>query len=421
MKEKIQKLIKTGFFSIYISEILAKVITMFGGVLLVRLMTKDDYGIYTLVQNALSMLCIFGDFGAADATLQFALENEENQDKQNGIFLLGIKMLLFSTFLSSVIIIISPLFYPYKTDYIEKLTIFMCLIPFFNAMINYISIVLRSKKENNKFSFYQIIITIIHYTVILVFTKIYGLKGALFSQYVYNILLIIIGILILKKMLNLKHFEEIKQQEKKDFFKLAIGTQFNHTLNNMLYQIDIFTLSIMIASPADISIYKVATVIPTAFAFLPLCLMTYLLPNFIEHNKEKGWIRNKTKKLILYSFPFYLIITIVFIGLSKNIFLILYGKQYVDAYLPFSLLMIGFLFSATIKSPIYSIAYVLHNIKFNVCVSIISLIANFILNIIFIKIFGIIGVAISTLIINILGSIASIIYIYNVTKEVKNK
>ena len=46
--EKIQKLRKTGFFSIFLSNILSKVVVFLGGIVLVRILSQNDYGIYLM-------------------------------------------------------------------------------------------------------------------------------------------------------------------------------------------------------------------------------------------------------------------------------------------------------------------------------------------------------------------------------------
>ena len=141
MKELLKKLFKTGFFSIYIATITSKVITLLGGVLIVRLLSQEDYGIYTLVLNAISMLCIFGDFGASGATLQYGIETDKESGKQNGYFKLGMRMVLFSSLTSIILILLSPIYYPYQNEVIEQLTFIMCGIPILTNSINYIGMI----------------------------------------------------------------------------------------------------------------------------------------------------------------------------------------------------------------------------------------------------------------------------------------
>ena len=54
--EKIKKLLNrlkiTGFYSVFVSSVFTKIVTFFGGVILVRIMSKEDYGLYTYVMNS---------------------------------------------------------------------------------------------------------------------------------------------------------------------------------------------------------------------------------------------------------------------------------------------------------------------------------------------------------------------------------
>lgn len=421
IRDLLKKLFKTGFFSIYIATIGSKVITLLGGVLIVRILSQEDYGIYTLVLNAISMLCIFGDFGASGATLQYGIESEKDLKKQSGFFKLGLRMIIFASLASFALIILSPLYYPYQNETIGKLTFMMAGIAIFTNLVNYIGMILRVKKKNNLYSAYQILTTIIHYTVVIVLTILFGLKGSLFSQYIYNIIIFIIGCFFIRKHFKIKESKKIEASEKKGFWKMGISSQLNNTLNSLLYQIDIFILGIMVTNTVDISIYKVATIIPNALAFLPQCLAIYANPYFISHNKDPKWINNNVKKMIKYMTPIYLIITICLILGSKLIINILYGEEYIAAIYPFTILMIGFFFTATIKSLLTNLIYCLHKIWFSVILNIVSMIINAILDVIFIFLFGYIGVALATLIINILSSVIAVIYYKKCIRELNGE
>ena len=421
IKELLKKLFKTGFFSIYIATITSKVITLLGGVLIVRFLSQEDYGIYTLVLNAVSMLCIFGDFGASGATLQYGIETNKEPSKQNGYFKLGMRMVLFSSLTSIILILLSPIYYPYQNEVIEQLTFIMCGIPILTNSINYIGMILRVKKENNKYSLYQVLTTIIHYVTIIIVTLLFGLKGSLISQYIYNIIIFIIGCFFIRKHLKLNLAEKIDKNKRKAFWKMGISNQLNNTLGSLLYQIDIFILGIMTTNTVDVSIYKVATIIPNALVFLPQCLAIYANPYFIEHNKDAEWVNYNAKKIIKYMMPIYAIITISLIACSGLIIDILYGAEYKDAVLPFVILIIGFFFTATFKSLLTNIIFCLHKIWFGVMLNIVSMIVNVILDIIFIWIFGYIGVGIATLIINIISSLIAIIYFRKCIHDLKIK
>lgn len=419
LKELVSKLLKTGFFSIYLSTICSKVITLLGGVLIVRVLSQEDYGIYTLVINAVAMMSIFGDFGASGATLQYAIESEKNKEKQQAFFTLGIKMSMGASILSSILILLSPIFYPYQNDTIEKLTLILFGIPILTSLINYVGIILRVKRANNKYSIYQVIITLVHYTTVIIATLLFGLKGSLVCQYLYNLITLIIGYIFIRKSFKLNKTKEIRKNEKKGFFKIALGTQLNNTINHLLYTVDIFTLGIMNISSTDISIYKVATIIPTALVFLPQCLNIYIFPYFVSHNQDAKWIKHNINKILKYMALAYGIITLGGIAFSKIIIRLLYGQEYMGAVVPFILLLIGFFFVATIKNFFGNIIYSFHKVKFSIVLSTTAIILDVIFNIILIKIFGFVGVAISTMAIDVITSLISILYLKKCVKELE--
>lgn len=420
IKYLVKKLLNTGFFSIYLGTICSKVIILLGGVFIVRLLSQEDYGIYTLVLNAISMLCIFGDLGAADAVLQYGIKAENDKEKQKGFLKLGLRMMMYASIASIALIILSPIYYPYQSKDVERLAIILCAIPLLKNVINYMAMILRVKRQNNQYSLYQLLNTAIHYGVIIILTILFGLKGSIVAQYVYNIIIFIIGLIFVRKYIKLKNTSKIDNKEKKDFWKMGISYQLNNTLNSLLYQIDIFILGIM-SNNVEVSIYKVATIIPNALVFLPQCLGVYVNPYFISNNTDPDWIKQKSKKIIKYMFPIYLLITIILIVGARFIFNILYGEEYLEAILPFSLLMIGFLFSAGIKTFLINIIYCMHRIWFGVILNVISMIINVILDVILTLLFGYIGVAIATLIVNIITAIISYIYFKKCINDLKKK
>ena len=178
-------------------------------------------------------------------------------------------MVLFSSLTSIILILLSPIYYPYQNEVIEQLTFIMCGIPILTNSINYIGMILRVKKENNKYSLFQVLTTIIHYATIIIVTLLFGLKGSLISQYIYNIIILVIGCFFIRKHLKLNIAEKIDKEKRKSFWKMGISNQLNNTLGSLLYQIDIFILGIMTTNTIDVSIYKVATIIPNALVFLP--------------------------------------------------------------------------------------------------------------------------------------------------------
>lgn len=423
LKYKLKLLSDKGFFSIYLSSILSKVITLLGGVILVRLLSKSNYGIYSLVINCISILSLCGDFGSSWAILQYSIENRNNKEKQASFINFGIKLGIMSGIITALLLLFSQVYYPYKNDKVALYSTLMFLVPILTIFVNYFSVFLRIEQNNKKYALFQFLITLIHYTITILGTLIFGLKGAIFSQYIYNILLIFLGIIFTKEFIKLRKVKgKLNTKEKKNYISFSFSSQINHTISNLLYTLDIFVIGFLNLPIIELTYYKVATIIPNALSFLPACLMDFLVPYFIKKNKNNGWLKENIKKVIFYGFIAYGLLSILLIFSSKIIIYILYGSSYLESSKIFKLLIIGFFVNATFKIPISHILYIKHKVNLNLIVSVLGLCLNFIFNILFVKFFGSIGAAYSTIFVTIIMSVISLIFLIKVlnTKERDN-
>lgn len=420
LKEEISKLKNTGFFSIFLSSIFSKVITLLGGVVLVRILSKSDYGQYSYIHNCFSMLFLLNDFGISTATLQYLTENAENKEKQSAILKYSIKSCLFASLIVASIILLSPYFYPYTMEVAKIITPMLFLIPSITIINSLLSMVLRANFENQKYSNLQIFTTIITYVVLIIFAAIWGLKGAIFSQYVYSLIILIYSIFLtytyIIKTKNEK-ITKLDKEYKKGFIKYALASQLNNTISGLLLIIDTFLIGYMIADAEIIATYNVGSKIPYALTFLSTCISIYITPHFIKHNKDTKWLQVNFNKLIKYTFLGFGVVCILLIGFSKPIFAILFGKQYYDAVPIYIVLTIGLFFTSALKLPCANVLGALRKIRINIITNIVCLIANFISNIFFITLFGAVGAAITTTATNIIVSAVYVIYLKKYLKE----
>ena len=420
IKGKIEKLNKTGFFLIFIATVFSKVITLLGGVVLVRILSKSDYGTYAYIHNCYSMLFLLNDFGISSAALQFLTENSGNEKKQGILLKYAIKSSLIATLTMGIIFLLSPFFYPYTMDEAKVITPMLFLVPVITTISGLLSIVLRANFENKKYSKLQIFTTAITYVVLIIFSMIWGLKGAILSQYVYAIIILIYsGYLAydyIKKLKN-KDEEKLDKEEKKGFLKYAFASQLNNTIGSLMLIIDTFLIGLMIADSEVIATYNVGSKLPYALTFLSSCIAIYITPHFVKHNKDKKWLNKNFNSLIKYSIIGFSIFCLLLILGSKLIFSILFGEEYFDAIPIYIVLTIGLFFTSAIKVPCANVLAALRKIRVNIITNIACVIVNFLSNILFIKLFGPIGAAITTTATNIVVSSVYIIYIKKYIKK----
>ncbi|MDL2220874.1 oligosaccharide flippase family protein [Eubacteriales bacterium OttesenSCG-928-N14] len=411
IKHSLKRMVSTGFFPIVISNILVKVVAFCGGMILVRILTKEDYGMYTYVLNAYNLIMITGDLGCAVAAMQFCNESFEDIAKADGFFIYGMKVSIIGSIFSSLLLLLSPVYYPFSIDKVALLTASLCLMPFINNINGFLVMNLRIKLRNRRYAFLNIFMSIINYVVMLPMAWIIGLEGSIYAIYIVGILSLAMGV-----FLNHKHFPStltagtLQKAEKSSFLKLALSSQANNGIDHLLMLLDVFLIGLFISSSTIIASYKVSTTIPSALLFIPSSLMIYLVPYFSRKSKEIEWVKKNYKRVILYGGVFNLALSILFIALSPFIIPLIFGKQYSDAVMCFAILMIGYFFSATFRIPSSNIIYTQHKVKVNLIITISSGILNCILDIVFILYWGSVGAAIATTLVNIYNGMFSFLY-----------
>lgn len=418
-KEKLVKLKKTGFFSIFLSTVFSKVLVFIGGTIIVRILSKSDYGIYAYVLNCISMLTIFYDFGASTAALQYLTEDEKKGQEKGKIFNYTLKITLIASLFSCGLIFFSNLFYPFKIEEAINLTRFLFLTPIISFFGSLFPIILRANLDNKKYAISQVFATLVSYLSLILLSIFFGLKGAIVSQYLYYLLVLLFSLyLSFEYLKKYKTKEKLDKSVKKEFLKFAVGSQINNTIGGLLIIVDTFVIGILISDPEIIATYKVGSAIPHALTFISSCVAIYIIPYFIKNNRNERWVKKNLKRIILYGCVGYGVLFGGIILLSKYIIKIIYGSNYLNSLPVFITLMIGLFFTSAIKVPCSNFIHSLKKVKINIIVNVISVILNAILNFIFINKFGFVGAAITTMLINIF---ASFFYLWFLNKVLKKE
>lgn len=400
-----RKLLRTGFFSIFFSNVLCKVLTFIGGMAIVRIFSKSDYGAYIYVTNCYGMLMLLGDLGCSVASMQFCNENYDNPEKFSAYFTYGFKRGILFSVLTSFLLLLSPLFYPFKTQQAAKLTQLLFFMPILGTVNSFLLANLRIHLKNALFAAINIYQAIVHYLVILPMSYWIGVTGAIISNYIISILVLLFGIAVSRKLLEYPWREDnLNRREKKSFLKLAFGSQLNNGTANILMLLDVFLIGVIIGDDEIISSYKVATTIPTALNFIPTAVMVYVTPYFARYNQDKQWIRRNYFKLILGSAIGNLTITSGCILIAQWIIPMIFGRQYIDAVPCFLVLMVGYFFGATFQIPSQNIIYTQRKVRVNIVITFICGVANCVLDVMMILGFGSIGAAWATTLVYIINS-----------------
>jgi O-antigen/teichoic acid export membrane protein len=212
----------------------------------------------------------------------------------------------------------------------------------------------------------------------------------------------------LKKLVKIDY---PKLKEKKDFLKYSVVCCFTNAMSQILYMMDTFFVGIIIKDSSVVASYSAAAQIPFNLTFIPMSIMIFAYPYFARHWNDKKWIKDKYKMLIKYLFIFNLIITIILIVFAPYIINIVFTRKYSDAVTNFRILSIGYLVAGTFRTPSGNILASMKLVKVNFYNSMITGIANIVLNVILINRLGSLGASLATVSVYIISSILYNIYL----------
>ena len=409
-----KKLFSTGFFHIFSSSVINKILTFLSNIIVVRLISKLDYGVFVYADNIVSMILIATGMGLVSGTFQLC--SEKKDEEKDEIFKYGSAIgIKFNIILSIILVFISQ-FASMKFDSAGEYLLLLSINPILLIIFDFQQIYFRSKMENKKYAMISSLNTFLVVMGAIVGVILASVNGMIIGRNTAYLVTIIFVFYKLNVPIRLSR-GHISKEDKKALFKISIISMLNNGMSQLLYLLDIFLLGLILADESVIASYKVATVIPTAMAFIPSAIVTYIYPYFAANKDNKKWCLKNYYKLIKYFGGVNLVLTIVMIIFAELIVIFVYGAKYVDSALCFRILAISYFFSGTFRMISGNLLVTQRRLGFNLMVNIVSGSLNIVGNIILIPTLESLGAAITTLMVVVVSSMLSTIYYIYILKR----
>lgn len=412
MKQKIVELFRKGLFHIVGSNFINKCITFVTNVALVRILTKEEFGIFTSAFNIFSIVFLFSGFGIASGMLYFCSQKRSAESKEQ-YYKYSFAFGLIAGIILSAIMFLYGMFAPLGIEETRKYILLLAILPLVGFVFDYFSIILRTQEENKKYSLLMNANTVIYAGLAILGSCFFGITGTIMGRYLAYIISAVMGFTFCKRFLFIQKKANIQllKDEKKGLISYSVKAGLTSAMNNILYRIDIFLIGIFVADAAILASYKVGVTIPENLNFIPQSMMVFFLPIIIKHAKERDWLRSKVKQLYAVMALLCGAMTVVLLIAGPLIIRVFWGVQYMDAVPCFRILSISFFFLSTFRLTSTNVLLSLGKAGYTLIVSIISGLCNIVLDIWLTITMGAIGAAYATLIVTILASALSFPYV----------
>lgn len=413
---KVKILFKTGFFHIFGSGVINKIIIFLSSIVLVRILTKQEYGLFTYAWNIYSIILIMNGMGIESGSLQLSSEKGGENDYTQAVCNYGLKFGIKVDVLLALLIIGIGLFAPLKFERSRGLLCILFGLPMVQLMYQLTTTYLRSQKRNQEYARLTIINTLLIFLMSAAGAFILREKGLVLGYYVAYAASFLFGV-ICYNIRFLKSTNLLSTDDRSALLRISAITMVNNGLSQLMYLLDVFVLGIVDPEETILASYKVATMIPAALSFIPLALITYLYPYFAEHRNDGKWCLNRYKQILLGLGGFNLVLSLFLYITAPIMVRIMFGSQYLDAVPVFRILSLNYFISGTFRILSGNLLVTQRKLKFNLFVAVISSVINLIANFLFIQWWGSVGAAIATVLVVVISSILSTTYLVYTFKK----
>lgn len=388
------KLANTGFFHVFGSSVINKIISFASGIILVHILTKADYGVYTYANTILGFCMMLNGFGMSSAVLQVCSEKSDGEARLR-VYEYGLGLGAKVNIALGGLVILIALLVPLKIEGANRYLAMMCLMPLLTFVPDLQKTYLRAELRNADYAYANTFATAVTFVLSVMLALTIQAKGLIFAQY---IAFVVTAILVRNKFgVPFAAKSKILSDDKNSLISIGGISMINNGLSSLMYYLDIFVLGLVVANENVIAAYKVATTIPTALEFIPASVVTYVYPYFSRNRGNKPWLLSNYKKLVLSMGGANLLITVVLCILAPLLIGLIFGEQYMDAVSPFRILVVSYFFAGTFRVISGNLLVTQRKLKFNTFVAVLSSAMNTVMNVFFINAWQSNGAAAATL------------------------
>jgi len=396
--------IRRNSLYILIERSLAPIINFLITVYIIRKLTVNDYGIYNILLAIMGYISLFSSFGLPNIFKRYIPEFYEKKQISN-LKTLVVKSLILRFMFSTAIIVIILVFsaqigslFKFK-EALKYLTIFAIAIIFY-LQTSLLSITLTSIFHHKRYVIAQISYVLFRASIIYYLIKTgRGLFGLLIAESIaFVFLFLLLGIFYQKSI------QSHSREEKKDFpVKRIVRFGSFDFFNEMGAQVlskttDYFVISAFL-SPVAVGIYAFADrALQIISHFLPQSIfMDLIQPAFFTkyaQNSEPKSLNNTFNFLVKINAFFVIPLIMGVLVVGDKFILYVFGNKYIEA-LPVLLIFASFGALNAFQFPLGLVVRSIERVEINLYSKIFA-IYNLVLDIIVVKTFGIIGVALVT-------------------------
>lgn len=323
-----------GMF-VFLSFLIQKVSAFATTLIIIRLLTKEEFGLLSIVPAVFVMFAPFNGRGLPVGLLRYGTLLNSKEEKQFFANQILKQSVVFQFFLS-VIFLITSIFFVDKYESILIIFIAFSIRLFGQVFLAHIQSYFRIQFNNKKFALVTIYNSVISLLLVILATYFYGFNG-----YLVAVTIAPFFVLFWYKKEMFSNVNSIFSFNKKEFNQFSWHAAINNFSIELLFAIDILILSFLL-NEESVASYKVAILIPANMIFLAQSFIQSDYPKITLNNNDHRYLKN----YILNYFKFFIPVCLLIISLGyifrEEIIILFFGKDYLSVSSYFTIFLFAF-------------------------------------------------------------------------------
>ncbi len=394
-KNTISVLWKKGAFHILIGNFATKFVTFFGSIVLIRLMSKSDFGQLGYMENIYSYAFICSGLGLYNALLRYSVLSKEVEKKYSYYKYALIRGTAYNV-LIVVAVVIFNLLYNHPDNFMAASALIPVLIlalPF-QDMVNTTQMNERAMLNNKRFALVSV-----GSAFLLVMARVLG-------AYADNLFGVVIGVVLANVLLGLflvfsgyrQYFKGVKAAVLTKFEKRQANVySFQYMITNGLWAVfmlmDVFLLGRLLGDPTIVAEYKTAYTFAAAISIVGSAIAIFVSPYFIKNENNLPWVRkNYIKNIGACTALVGLLVLFLFL-FAEPIILLAFGAKYGNIVYLMRILLISSFINNAFRASTANLLAAMGQVKYNMIISAIGLALQIGVNLLLIPRYGAEGAA----------------------------
>ncbi|MEG2908466.1 MAG: polysaccharide biosynthesis C-terminal domain-containing protein [Erysipelotrichaceae bacterium] len=415
---KLKTLWGNGAFHVLGGSFLNKFVSMFASIVIVRTLSKSDYGVLSYVENIYNYAFIFAGLGLSNTILRYVVLAKDIEKKKSFYDYALKRGFIVNCIIVSIILFgcqflnFNESFYNAK----ELLMILAIALPFQHILDDYL-LLERAMFSNSRYAYFSFIILVLVLLFRILGAKVAGIKGVV----IFLVIIYLCISIILYRNIHNKYFKNIDsegltKEEKRVVNIYAIQFMITNGFWTLFMLNDTFLLGLFSSSPNVLADYKVASVLPGCLGMLSGAIGTYVVPYFIKNEQKLEWVKTNFFKTILVTFILMASSALFCVIFGEYLIRIIYGSKYLSVIPVMNILLLSAIINGTFRYTCANLFAAMGKIKYNIYSAIAGMFFQIVFSSLLIPKYGAIGIAFAGVIVY---SLMSIILLFYFNKEYK--